>query len=1339
MSLSNELISQFVKAAKEEKKTDTESTVYGTIVYDGRTYVQLDGSEILTPVETTADTVPGNRVTVMIKNHTATVTGNLSAPAINENSEIMQVLEYDVAEFDRIVANKVDTELLVAEQARIDTLVADNVTIKKNLTAAEAEVKTLKADNATIKGELKAAEADIEDLYAKKLSASDASITYATIESLNVTNADVHNLEATYGDFQQLTANKLTAIDGTITRLQADKLDANTANITYAKITELEAVEADIESLDADVANIDTLIFGSASGNTIQSSFANAVIAQLGNAQIKSAMIDTIAASKIASGDIVTDNIRVKSQNGLLLISDETIQISDNSRVRVQIGKDASNDYSINVWDADGNLMFSKGGITDSAIKNAIIRNDMVSDTANIAAHKLDIDSLFEEINGSTNTIKSTQIHLDDKNQTLNVAFKNLETNVGSIDTTVKSHGTAISAVQGQISSKVWQQDIDASTAGIEIGGRNLFGFHNGSRIKPLTDTSTSVSDEETYGATVTIAEAVTGISLRLDKLDFNVIDVGNEPFTFSAVISASVDDIDITVDICDERVEFFKIGTVPQKIVHTAYPNRYCEPGDNYNGFVDVSLVDIPAVGTQIILEKIKVERGNKATDFTVAPEDLEYVTDTLDEKTNTLNTKYSSLEQTVSGITSTVASHTTELGKKANSNDVTAVRNEVTTLKQTTDTFKTTVENTYATKSEVGGINSQVESNKTAITQNARAIESRATKTELTNAIDSLDIGGRNLLLGTSAIVEVPVSDDFVSQSKQKIYSFVPSVAKDVKAFVLDFKNSGAITLSFDVNIPKAYKNTALSLSRIGAYMPFTLTHKDGTKSNWYGTHTFGCVKTNRHTIETIDENSLVNLPEDETVYIGRYSCYVVPSTVTVLNNFYANPDDYTVTCSGVTVEFNGFTTGGTISNVKMEIGTKATDWTPAPEDLETRVSSAESVITQNSDSITSLVTKTTANEQSISSLQQTSTSLTSRVSSTETELDKLEVGARNLAVNTAGPKTHTVTSTAANDSWYTCNPYWTHGIRLEVGQTYTLSFDYSLDWGDKTIPTEASRIGPGIGSDNGTNDPDGYIADTFAMVADLWDYGSGKYESGKFVYTFTNTKTTDLYFAFRMLRSLTVDVTGVVITVSNFKLEKGNRPTDWSPAPEDMATAKDNDKVNSAAEAAQETASNAETLIRQLTDNISTLVTDGNGTSLMTQTEDGWTFSTADIQTAVSDAAEALSGLTDELGDANHTIDVLRQAVDDLGEIAEYVKISTYENEPCIELGEGDSDFKLYITNTRILFMEGSNIVAHVSNQSLHIKKAVIEKELKQGGFVWKARSNGNLGLVWEGVSS
>lgn len=186
-------------------------------------------------------------------------------------------------------------------------------------------------------------------------------------------------------------------------------------------------------------------------------------------------------------------------------------------------------------------------------------------------------------------------------------------------------------------------------------------------------------------------------------------------------------------------------------------------------------------------------------------------------------------------------------------------------------------------------------------------------------------------------------------------------------------------------------------------------------------------------------------------------------------------------------------------------------------------------------------------------------------------------------------------------------------------------------------------------------------------------------------------------------------------------------------------DVTTDKDVELAQATADSAQESVIEAESLIRQLADNISMLVTDGNGTSLMTQTEDGWVFSTSELQSLVDATSEGLDTLINDLGSTNSTVGVLQQAVDDLGVLSDYIAIGTYEDQPCIELGESDNEFKLRITNTKAVFTEGSSILAYFTNQSMHIKKAVIEEELQQGNFVWKVRTNKNMGLVWKEATS
>lgn len=82
MALSHEVISQFAKLVDDKPKKDEGVTVKGTYKIIGDIeYVQLDGSDVLTPVESTVEAKTGERVQVLIKDHFATVTGNISSPA----------------------------------------------------------------------------------------------------------------------------------------------------------------------------------------------------------------------------------------------------------------------------------------------------------------------------------------------------------------------------------------------------------------------------------------------------------------------------------------------------------------------------------------------------------------------------------------------------------------------------------------------------------------------------------------------------------------------------------------------------------------------------------------------------------------------------------------------------------------------------------------------------------------------------------------------------------------------------------------------------------------------------------------------------------------------------------------------------------------------------------------------------------------------------------------------------------------------------------------------------------------------------------------------------------
>ena len=61
--------------------------------------------------------------------------------------------------------------------------------------------------------------------------------------------------------------------------------------------------------------------------------------------------------------------------------------------------------------------------------------------------------------------------------------------------------------------------------------------------------------------------------------------------------------------------------------------------------------------------------------------------------------------------------------------------------------------------------------------------------------------------------------------------------------------------------------------------------------------------------------------------------------------------------------------------------------------------------------------------------------------------------------------------------------------------------------------------------------------------------------------------------------------------------------------------------------------------------------------------------------------------------------------------------------------------DSEFKVLITNTRIMFREGAKEPCFISNNEFVAESVSIKERLRFGQFVWAVRANGNLGLSWK----
>lgn len=541
-----------------------------------------------------------------------------------------------------------------------------------------------------------------------------------------------------------VTSEKVISIEADILSIKNNYLQTNEADIKYATIEKLDGVEgkfedfyakdfesavSKIEDLTVGVEKVNTLMFGSASGGSLTTEFSNSIVSLIGDAQIKSAMIKDVSADKITSGKIYTNLVEILSGNGNLDILDNTIQIKDNNKVvRVQIGKDTSNDYNMYVWDKSGNLMFDAIGLTDKGIQREIIRNDMVSQDANISAKKLDINSLFDVINNDgSHTLKSSKICVDSDNQTLDVAFKQVTTNVESVLSdigtikksintvidTISTQGTQITAIQGQISSKVWQQDITTAVTDLQIGGRNLFQgtkkfvFQN---VIALDGVGSGIVTEKYKGLTVRVKTSPWNfyrptLTLEAGRYVFSSYVKGTSKYkgdirvqnvTESTTLNAKSFDIKSEWDRQSLTFELTKKANVKFSLESTGSGEIY-ECG-------------------------WKLELGDKATDWSPAPEDTDSSISEVNTKVTVISGQYTSLNQSLTSLTATVNSNTTKISKKADGSTVTALQANVTALTADLSGFKTTVSETYTSKKE----------------------------------FSDLKIGGRNLLLNTADLTK-------------------------------------------------------------------------------------------------------------------------------------------------------------------------------------------------------------------------------------------------------------------------------------------------------------------------------------------------------------------------------------------------------------------------------------------------------------------------------------------------------------------------------------------------------------------------------------------------------
>lgn len=746
MGLSYDLISEFVKITNDKKEKPKEGTVYATIVGSGDTkYVKIDGSDLLTPMDTTTDIEDGERVTVMIKDHKATVTGNITSPSVSSST------------VNTVVGNAV----------------GDNFSIVNS---------------------------QIENLVAK-----DSYLENAYVQNSQVVNSKIENLEATDSRIENSVVENFNVINGVV--------------------QDLKATNADIEILNADFAEIKTLVNGNLTSDNILAFKITADKVTMEDAFIKDAMIDSISAAKINAGRINTNEVTIGSEDGGMLITGSTQQFTDkNGNVRIQIGKDATGDFTFILYGENGQgQIINQNGITATAIGDGLIVNDMINNNAAISGSKLDISSVITQINNdNSTTIQSNKIHLDGQNQSLEVAFNSLKTQVDTIqDITVsgdltaiveqvQSNTTKIEANSSSINTLISKDtEIKKQVTDLEnnvIESTNTLNSKYTTLNQSLEGFKTSVAD--TYATKSTVNDLSTNLSTNysttstmnsaidqkaneitasvsstyatkneVKTLDDNL--KGNYSTTeqMESAISVAKEEINLSVSniyetktsttnkindavnkvqvggtnlwvISDLITGYESSGNVtgtetqhkmrnslvnlngskeivyqcwnPNRVVNNNNTNRvaFFDSSSTYlsssainklNGDTyQVQIISVPTNATQVKLGaicgassydtsiKIKFELGNKPTDYNLAPEDMESELSAIRSETKTLNETVTSLQLGADSINASVKSLEETMTRTSDglANDISIIQEQVN-LAMTSEDVRIEIQN--------------------------------------------------------------------------------------------------------------------------------------------------------------------------------------------------------------------------------------------------------------------------------------------------------------------------------------------------------------------------------------------------------------------------------------------------------------------------------------------------------------------------------------------------------------------------------------------------------------------------------------------------------------------
>lgn len=413
----------------------------------------------------------------------------------------------------------------------------------------------------------------------------------------------------------------------------------------------------------------------------------------------------------------------------------------------------------------------------------------------------------------------------------------------------------------------------------------------------------------------------------------------------------------------------------------------------------------------------------------------------------------------QTAADAANSAASKAKELANTAQSTANTAKQNAATaqskanaaasaasTAQSTADTAKA---NAKKAQDDVDALKNRVTTAETKITQNSEAIALRATKTEVTNAVNGISVGGRNIARNTSNewsnwITPRPNSTNATASSGSTIY------------------------FPLEINVGDEYY--------IQCEIEFdNVTPSDGKRSRFQL----------QGSVDGKGEANKFFNPWYDDIYDVKNGVTKISKKVT--SKVKPTPTEIYATCE---FRVDDWATGRyRWRRIKVEIGNKPTDWSPAPEDLQKDATNKANNALSESKKYTDAQLKITSDSI---------TSTVSKTYATKTELSTTNgnvTKAQNTA-NTASSNASTALSTA------TTAKSTADTVKNDLANNYTKTTDtlrtyyfgwsntYTPGWiklGTLTSSGDTSSVTINVWSGNGYNGLASQNADWQIMIKD------------------------------------------------------------------------------------------------------------------------------------------------------------------------------------------------------------------------------------------------------------